>query len=71
MPPTLETKYYPSQKEIIVNYNRKRDKINWNEDEATYQSLLFTIKTKLNGHVVKMLLDPGSTHTIIRDSLCE
>ena len=37
--------------------------------QKTYQSHLFTLKTKIKGHVVNILLDPGGTNTFISNDL--
>ena len=33
------------------------------------QTLLYTLKTEINGHELKILLDPGSTHTVIGNNV--
>ena len=38
-------------------------------NENPQQTLLYTLKTEINGHELNIMLDPGSTHTVISDNL--
>ena len=40
-------------------------------DKTTRTTLLHTLKTKINGHEVNILLDPGSTDTAINSTLMD
>ncbi len=50
-----------------MNYSSNKTKDN--NKETIYQSHLFTIQTKIKGHIVNILLDPGSTHTMMSNNL--
>ena len=38
-------------------------------NENPQQTLLYTLKTEINGHELNIMLDPGSTHTVISDNV--